>query len=101
MVFIGQAGGDNYGVKGRMYALDAASGKQLWETWLVPREEQRIAPTTPTAKVATPTWGNAPKIPISGGATWTSYTLDPVAGLLYIPGGNPSPDFLREDALRR
>ena len=96
MVFIGQAGGDNYGVKGRMYALDAASGKQLWETWLVPREEQRTAPTTPTAKVAAPTWGNAPKIPIAGGATWTSYTLDPVAGLLYIPGGNPSPDFLKE-----
>ena len=53
-------------------ALDATSGKQLWETWLVPREEQRTAPTTPTAKVAAPTWGNAPKIPIGGGATWTS-----------------------------
>ena len=66
MVFIGQAGGDNYGVKGRMYALDAASGKRLWETWLVPREEQRAAPTTPTAKVAAPTWSNAPKIPIGG-----------------------------------
>ena len=27
----------------------------------------------------------------SGGATWTSYTLDPRKGLLYIPGGNPAP----------
>ena len=31
--------------------------------------------------------------PITGGATWTSYTLDPDTGLLYVPGGNPAPDF--------
>jgi alcohol dehydrogenase (cytochrome c) len=95
MVFIGQAGGDNYAVKGRMYALDAATGKQLWETWLVPREEERAAPASAAAQVAAPTWGNAPKIPIGGGATWTSYTLDPETGLLYVPGGNPAPDFLK------
>ncbi len=96
MVFIGQAGGDNYGVKGRMYALDAATGKQLWETWLVPREEDRSAPVADIAKVAAPTWRNAKQIPIAGGATWTSYTLDPDTGLLYVPGGNPAPDFLKE-----
>lgn len=96
MVFIGQAGGDNYGVKGRMYALDAGSGKVLWETQLVPSEEQRTSPTTSTTRVAAPTWGNAPKIPLAGGATWTSYTLDPAAGLLYVPGGNPAPDFVKE-----
>ena len=32
-------------------------------------------------------------LPITGGATWTSYTLDPDTGLLYVPGGNPAPDF--------
>lgn len=95
MVFIGQAGGDNYGVKGRMYALDAATGRQLWETWLVPREDERTDPTTTTGEIAAPTWGNAPTIPIAGGATWTSYTLDPDAGLLYVPGGNPAPDFVK------
>jgi alcohol dehydrogenase (cytochrome c) len=31
--------------------------------------------------------------PISGGGSWTSYTLDPKSGLLYVPGGNPAPDF--------
>jgi alcohol dehydrogenase (cytochrome c) len=31
--------------------------------------------------------------PITGGATWTSYTLDSAAGELYVPGGNPAPDF--------
>lgn len=96
MVFIGQAGGDNYGVKGRMYALDAASGKVLWETQLVPSEAERAEPTTSTTKVAAPTWGNTARIPLAGGATWTSYTLDPATGLLYVPGGNPAPDFVKE-----
>ena len=93
MVFIGQAGGDNKGVKGRMYALDAATGRQLWETWLVPREQVGGGTSTSTEKVAAPTWGNDPEFPITGGATWTSYTLDPASGLLYVPGGNPAPDF--------
>ena len=96
MVFIGQAGGDNHGVKGRMYALDAATGRQLWETWLVPREEERRSPATPEAKIAAPTWGNDPGVTITGGATWSSYTLDPDAGLLYVPGGNPAPDFVKD-----
>jgi alcohol dehydrogenase (cytochrome c) len=92
MIFVGNAGGDNYGVKGRMYALDANDGHVLWETYLVPR----AAPATSAEKVARPTWGNPADIPISGGATWTSYTLDPVAGLLYVPGGNPAPDFVKD-----
>jgi alcohol dehydrogenase (cytochrome c) len=94
LVFIGQAGGDNKGVKGRMYALDAASGKQVWETYLVPREEDRDRPGTAMAAMAAKTWRNPPHIPITGGATWTSYTLDPASGLLYVPGGNPAPDFI-------
>jgi alcohol dehydrogenase (cytochrome c) len=98
LVFIGQAGGDNKGVKGRMYALDAASGKQVWETYLVPREEDRDRPGTTMAAMAAKTWRNPPNIPITGGATWTSYTLDPDEGLLYVPGGNPAPDFV--DSLR-
>ncbi len=84
LVLVGNAGGDNKGVKGRMYALDAASGKVLWETYLVPRDKAQ-------AKVQG--WGNSPDVPISGGATWTSYSLDPSTGLLYVPGGNPAPDF--------
>ena len=34
-----------------------------------------------------------PALPISGGGTWTSTTLDPATGLLYVPVGNPAPDF--------
>ena len=32
-------------------------------------------------------------MPISGGGAWTSFTLDPATGELYVPVGNPAPDF--------
>jgi alcohol dehydrogenase (cytochrome c) len=43
--------------------------------------------------LANSTWKKIPGAPISGGGTWTSTTLDPVTGLLYVPGGNPAPGF--------
>jgi alcohol dehydrogenase (cytochrome c) len=93
-VFVGNAGGDFKGGKGRMYALDAKTGKIVWEFFLVPRTEGEA---TRGPQGATPlnmsTWKNAAGIPISGGATWTSYTLDTKTGQLYVPGGNPAPDF--------
>ena len=95
LVFVGNAGGDIKGVKGRMYALDAKTGKIVWEFYLVPKSE-----TDPTRgpQGASPlnaaSWGNSrPGVPITGGATWTTYSLDPDTGLLYVPGGNPAPDF--------
>ena len=96
MVFIGNAGGDNRGVKGRMYALDAATGKIVWEYYLVPKtaKDQERGPQgqgSPTDA----TWKNAPGVEITGGATWTSYSLDPASGELYVPGGNPAPDFAK------
>ena len=41
LVFIGNAGGDVKGVKGRMYALDAKTGKIVWEFYLVPKSRGR------------------------------------------------------------
>jgi PQQ-dependent dehydrogenase (methanol/ethanol family) len=97
LVFIGNAGGDDKGVKGHIFALDARSGRIVWEAFMVPRTRGDLvrgplAPD-PNAKAAAFTWINAKGFPITGGATWTSYTLDPDRGLLYIPGGNPAPDF--------
>ena len=97
LVFAGNAGGDNKGVKGRMYALDAATGKIVWEFFMVPKAPADTA-RGPQASAASPdagTWKNAKGIPVTGGATWTSYSLDPAAGLLYVPGGNPAPDFVK------
>lgn len=98
MVFIGNAGGDNKGVKGRMYALDAKTGRVVWEFYMVPKAPDDAA-RGPEATGAGPkfatSWKNAKGIPVTGGATWTSYSLDPVKGLLYVPGGNPAPDFIK------
>ena len=99
LVFIGNAGGDNKGVKGRMYALDATSGHIVWEFYMVPKAPGDVArgPESGSAPAEFATsWKNGKGIPITGGATWTSYSLDPVKGLLYVPGGNPAPDFSKE-----
>ncbi len=94
LVFAGNAGGDIKGVKGRMYALDAATGRIVWEQYMVPREpsDRARGPAAPAPSPA-PRWSNPPGVPISGGASWTSYTLEPDTGTLYVPGGNPAPDF--------
>jgi PQQ-dependent dehydrogenase (methanol/ethanol family) len=94
LVFVGNAGGDYKGGKGRMYALDAKTGKIVWEFFLVPRTEGEVTRGPQGASpLNTSTWKNAPGIPISGGGSWTSYTLDTKTGQLYVPGGNPAPDF--------
>lgn len=48
-----------------------------------------VVPGTGPARA---TWTN-PKYPVSGGAFWTSFTLDEPKGVLYVPAGNPAPDF--------
>lgn len=94
MVFVGNAGGDIKGVKGRMYGIDAETGKVKWEFYLVPKspDDPSYGPEA-ESPLTGKTWNEADGAPITGGATWTSYTIDPATGLLYVPGGNPAPDF--------
>jgi alcohol dehydrogenase (cytochrome c) len=94
LVFIGNAGGDFKGAKGHMYALDAKSGKIVWQFFLVPKTEgDTVRGPEGASPLDTSTWKNIPGAPISGGGTWTSTTLDPATGLLYVPVGNPAPDY--------
>jgi alcohol dehydrogenase (cytochrome c) len=81
-VFIGNAGGDQTGVTGHVFALDAQDGHVVWRFDVVPDDSAIRA-----------TWPNADKYPITGGAFWTSFTLDTANGVLYVPAGNPAPDF--------
>lgn len=83
MVFVGNAGGDNFGVTGRIYALDAATGKQVWRFDTVPQ-------TGPAAA----TWiKRSAANPPTGGTSWTTYSLDPASGVLFTATGNVAPDF--------
>jgi PQQ-dependent dehydrogenase (methanol/ethanol family) len=94
LVFIGNAGGDFKGGKGHMYALDAKTGKIVWEFYLVPKSEgDPVRGPQGASPLDDSTWKNVPGAPISGGGTWTSTTLDPASGLLYVPVGNPAPDY--------
>jgi PQQ-dependent dehydrogenase (methanol/ethanol family) len=96
LVFVGNSGGDFKGGKGHMYALDAKTGKIVWEFYLAPKTDGD-APRGPQGKTPLDesTWKNVPGIPVSGAGTWTSYTLDTKTGQLYVPGGNPAPDFVQ------
>lgn len=91
LVFVGNSGGDNIGVQGHVHALDAATGREVWQF--------DVVPDTGPARATWPSGANAP--PPTGGGLWSGFTLDPAAGILYVPAGNPAPDFmprLREGA---
>jgi alcohol dehydrogenase (cytochrome c) len=97
LVLIGNAGGDYKGGKGKMYALEAKTGKIVWQFFLVPKVEgDAVRAPLGATPLDTSTWNNNPGIPISGGGTWTSYTLDAQSGLVYVPVGNPAPDFVAD-----
>jgi alcohol dehydrogenase (cytochrome c) len=94
LVFIGNCGGDMKGGKGHMFALEAKTGKIVWEFFLVPKVEgDTVRGPLSATPLDSATWKNVPGAPISGGGIWTSMTLDPATGLLYVPVGNPAPDY--------
>jgi hypothetical protein len=83
-LLLGNAWGDNFGVTGRMMAFDADSGGRIWSFDLVPETGEASRTWPPSTEV----------IPKAGGATWTSYALDTLAGSLFLATGNAAPDFL-------
>jgi alcohol dehydrogenase (cytochrome c) len=76
-VIIGLSGGD-YGLPGHVYAFDARDGRKLWSF----------------DTIDTKRWTKGAEY--GGGATWTTVAVDPKDGLVYIPVGNPAPDFLKD-----
>ncbi len=87
LVFAGNAGSEKIPVKGRIYALDAAAGKVVWEQYMAPRGQmdKPNGPAAPAPKLVS-------KEDATGGTSWTAYSLDAATGTLYVPGGNPTND---------
>jgi alcohol dehydrogenase (cytochrome c) len=82
VVYIGLAGGE-YGVRGRLTALDAQTGKTLW----------RFYTTAGPGDVGGNTWPAHSNAYLHGGATlWNAPAIDPKLGLLYFSTGNAGPD---------
>ncbi|MFL5337545.1 MAG: pyrroloquinoline quinone-dependent dehydrogenase [Geminicoccaceae bacterium] len=84
LVFIGKAGGD-WGIVGEMMAFRVSDGTKAWGFTMIPTGDHPGAES----------WQNHATAKMGGGATWTSYSLDPEIGMLFVPVGNPGPDFNR------
>jgi alcohol dehydrogenase (cytochrome c) len=83
MVYSGIAGGE-FGVRGRLTALDAKSGEILWRWYTLPGP----------GEVGADTWPAGTDHAMRGGATiWNTPALDPDLGLIYFATGNCGPDY--------
>jgi alcohol dehydrogenase (cytochrome c) len=83
LVVTGFAGAE-FGIRGRVKAYDAATGKLAWTFYTIPGP----------GEVGHDTWPRDNDVWQHGGASvWQTPALDPDLGLLYFSTGNPGPDF--------
>ena len=82
MVIYGPAGAD-YGAQNWIGAFKLENGAPLWRFYLVPKPGQPGASS----------WKDQGALKHGGGSLWTPLSLDAKAGVLYVPVGNPAPDF--------
>lgn len=82
LILIGPAGAD-FGPKNWVGAFKLESGEPVWRFNLIPDPGEPGSESWPDAE--------APKH--GGGSIWTPLSLDTKAGILFVPVGNPAPDF--------
>ncbi len=85
LIIAGPSGAD-FGAKNWVGAFKLETGEPVWKFNLVPD------PGEPGAD----TWESAESLKHGGGSLWTPLSLDAKAGILYLPVGNPAPDFYGE-----
>lgn len=105
-IILGAAGGE-YGIRGFLKAFDADTGELLWTWYTIPSPEDGgwlgdWVETLPgvglslnrdiaAEKASVERYPNAWKT--GGGAVWTTPSMDPNLGLVYVITGNPGPDY--------
>ena len=82
LVIYGPAGAD-WGAKNWIGAFKLSTGEQVWRFNLIPD----------TGEPGADTWTNQASREHGGGSLWTPLSLDVKQGVLYVPVGNPAPDF--------
>lgn len=85
VVFMGIAGSE-LGIRGRVLAFDAATGKELWRFHTIPMGSEPGAET----------WLRPASAKTGGGGVWGAMSLDITTGELFVPVGNPWPDLDRD-----
>jgi PQQ-dependent dehydrogenase (methanol/ethanol family) len=82
LVIVGPAGAEWAG-KGWVGAFNVNDGTRIWKFNTVPEAWEPGAET----------WGNPAALKTGGGNTWTPMSYDFKTGRLFVPVGNPAPDF--------
>lgn len=86
LVVIGTAGSE-WAAKGWVGAFRLSDGTAVWKFKTIPD------PGEPGSE----TWGKDPEIAAhGGGSVWTPFAFDQEKGWIYVPVGNPAPDFYDE-----
>jgi alcohol dehydrogenase (cytochrome c) len=74
------------GVRGWIGAFKLDTGEPAWRFNTIPADGEPGAET----------WGPGDARLKGGGAVWAPMSLDPATGLVYVPVGNPAPDFYKD-----
>jgi len=95
-VLVGISGGE-FGVQGRLTALNLKDGSVAWKAYSVGPDDQILFDPAKTTNMGKPvgkdsslsTW-QGDQWKTGGGATWGWYSYDPKLNLIYYGSGNPS-----------
>jgi alcohol dehydrogenase (cytochrome c) len=83
LVYTGMSGAEN-GVRGRVYALDAKTGAEVWRFYTIPGPND----------FGSDTWPKGTNDYLRGGATvWQAISVDPDLKMVYFSTGNAGPDY--------
>jgi quinohemoprotein ethanol dehydrogenase len=94
LVFIGNAGGGEFGGRGYASAYDADSGKMVWRFFTTPGEPGKTdgaASDAIMASVVQPTWFGPHTAERGGGMVWNSIVYDAEFDQVYLATGNGYP----------
>ncbi len=81
-VYVGGSGGE-YGIRGRLTALDAKTGSIEWRSYTVPSPEEPEGDT----------WPNNGSYKHGGAGIWNTPTVDPKTETLFFSTSNAAPDW--------
>ena len=97
MVYTGVSGGDR-SARGKLTALDAKTGKELWHFWTAAGPGEKGGDTWPSPN--DPDKDKREAYTHGGANIWQAPAIDPDLGLIYFSTGQPGPDAVGEGIKR-